>query len=58
MFKEYNIMYKIDFSHPASIYFVGIGGVSMSCLAELLADAGFTVSGSARARSPLTDTLE
>lgn len=58
MFKEYNIMYKIDFSHPASIYFVGIGGVSMSCLAELLADAGFTVSGSDRARSPLTDTLE
>lgn len=51
-------MYQIDFSHPASIYFVGIGGVSMSCLAELLADAGFTVSGSDRSHSVLTDTLE
>ncbi len=34
-------MYKIDFSNPSSIYFVGIGGISMSALAELLADAGF-----------------
>ena len=51
-------MYKIDFSHPSSVYFVGIGGVSMSCLAELLADAGFTVSGSDRAHSALTDALE
>ncbi len=30
-------MYKIDFSNPSSIYFVGIGGISMSTLAELLA---------------------
>lgn len=51
-------MYKIDFSHPSSVYFVGIGGVSMSCLAELLADAGFTVSGSDRTPSTLTETLE
>lgn len=51
-------MYKIDFSRPSSIYFVGIGGVSMSALAELLADAGFQVSGSDRARSALTDVLE
>ncbi len=51
-------MYNIDFSHPISIYFVGIGGISMSCLAELLADAGFQVSGSDRARNPLTEVLE
>lgn len=51
-------MYQIDFSHPSSVYFVGIGGVSMSALAELLADAGFQVSGSDRSRSPLTDVLE
>ena len=51
-------MYQIDFSSPSSIYFAGIGGVSMSALAELLADAGFRVSGSDRARSALTDALE
>lgn len=50
-------MYQIDYTHPSSIYFSGIGGISMCCLAELLADAGFTVSGSDRASSPLTDTL-
>ena len=51
-------MYKIDFSNPSSIYFVGIGGVSMCGLAELLAYAGFKVSGSDRAPSPLTRHLE
>lgn len=51
-------MYQIDFSTPSSIYFVGIGGVSMCGLAELLADAGFQVSGSDRAHSALTDVLE
>lgn len=51
-------MYKIDFSHPSSIYFVGIGGISMSGLAEILAEAGFHVSGSDRQKSPLTESLE
>lgn len=51
-------MYKIDFSHPCSLYFVGIGGISMSALAQLLADAGFRVSGSDRAPSDLTRKLE
>ena len=32
-------MYQIDLTKPISIYFVGIGGVSMSGLAEILADA-------------------
>lgn len=50
-------MYQINFSHPSSVYFVGIGGISMSGLAEILADAGFTVSGSDRSRSALTDML-
>lgn len=50
-------MYKIDFTHPSSIHFVGIGGISMSGLAEILADAGFKVSGSENSRSPLTDRL-
>lgn len=51
-------MYKIDFKHPCKVYFVGIGGVSMSGLAEILADAGFQVSGSDRAKSTLTEHLE
>ena len=51
-------MYKIDFSHPCHIYFVGIGGISMSGLAEILADAGFRVSGSDRQKSDLTKRLE
>ena len=50
-------MYKIDFNHPSSIYFVGIGGISMSGLAEILADAGFRVSGSDRVKSALTENL-
>lgn len=51
-------MYKIDFSHPSSIYFVGIGGISMSGLAEILLKEGFTVSGSDNKASDLTVRLE
>ncbi len=51
-------MYKIDFNHPVSVYFVGIGGISMSGLAEILAAQGFRVSGSDRSRSAVTDMLE
>ncbi len=51
-------MYQIDFSHPSSLYFVGIGGISMSGLAQILADAGFRVSGSDRTKSELTGHLE
>lgn len=51
-------MYKIDFNHPIHIYFVGIGGISMSGLAEILANAGFTVSGSDWKASAITEKLE
>ena len=51
-------MYQIDFSHPVHIYFVGIGGISMSGLAEVLSEAGFKVSGSDRQPSALTQALE
>lgn len=50
-------MYQIDFNHPVHVYFVGIGGISMSGLAEILKNAGFRVSGSDRSASELTDTL-
>lgn len=51
-------MYKIDFNSPCHIYFVGIGGISMSGLAELLFREGFNVSGSDRNSSDLTRALE
>ena len=51
-------MYTIDFNHPVSIYFVGIGGISMSGLAEILDNAGFRVSGSDVRQSAVTAMLE
>ncbi len=51
-------MYQIDFNHPCHIYFVGIGGISMSGLAEILKDAGFSVSGSDSKHSEITTGLE
>ena len=51
-------MYQIDFQHPIHIYFIGIGGISMSGLAEILLDEGFRVSGSDIRPSALTQSLE
>ena len=51
-------MYQIDFTKPIWVHFIGIGGISMSGLAEILISRGFSVSGSDRARSPLTQALE
>ena len=51
-------MYQIDFKNPISIYFVGIGGISMSGLAEVLHQAGFRVSGSDWHASAITQALE
>lgn len=51
-------MYKLDFNNPISIYFIGIGGISMSGLAQILHNAGFTVSGSDWHASAITETLE
>ncbi len=51
-------MFTIDMKNPCHIYFIGIGGISMSGLAELLKDAGFTVSGSDWHASPITKALE
>ena len=51
-------MYHVDFNHPIHVYFIGIGGISMSGLAEILLSEGFTVSGSDWNRSPLTALLE
>ena len=51
-------MYQIDFNCPQKIYFIGIGGISMSGLAEILFDEGFQVMGSDMKKSELTDRLE
>ncbi len=51
-------MYKIDFLNPIHIYFIGIGGISMSGLAEVVLKEGFKVSGSDNRASDLTDRLE
>lgn len=51
-------MYKIDFNKPEHIHFIGIGGISMSGLAEILLGAGFSVSGSDARQSDLTLHLE
>ena len=39
------------------VHFVGIGGIGMSGIAELLANLGYTVSGSDEKRSVVTDRL-
>ena len=50
-------MYQINFKEPIHVYFMGIGGISMSGLAEILLDAGFPISGSDAKKSPLTEHL-
>lgn len=50
-------MYTVDFTKPIHIHFIGIGGISMSGLAEILLKENFTVSGSDARENPLTDHL-
>ena len=50
-------MYKIDFQCPVHVHFIGIGGISMSGLAEILLKEHFTVTGSDSKESPLTRHL-
>ena len=50
-------MYIIDFQKPVHIHFIGIGGISMSGLAEILLDRSFTVSGSDMKKSDITEHL-
>lgn len=40
------------------VHFIGIGGIGMSALAQMLAEQGVVVSGSDRAASPVTELLE
>jgi UDP-N-acetylmuramate--alanine ligase len=45
------------FGRTRRVHFVGIGGIGMSGIAELLANLGYSVSGSDARRSDLTDRL-
>lgn len=51
-------MYQVNFQNPVHVYFIGIGGISMSGLAEILLSEGFRVSGSDSRKSDLTLRLE
>ncbi len=55
--KRGRTMYQIHFNQPIHIYFMGIGGISMSGLAEILLQENFRISGSDREQSKLTDSL-
>lgn len=51
-------MYNLDFDTPAKLHFAGIGGISMSALAEIMLSRGFTITGSDRDSSNITKHLE
>lgn len=47
-----------ELKEDAHIHFIGIGGISMSGIAQVMIQKGFKVSGSDRAKSHITDKLE
>ena len=51
-------MYKINFEQPVHVHFIGIGGISLSGLAEILLKEGFAISGSDNKESALTSHLK
>ncbi len=50
-------MYQINFKKPIHVHFIGIGGISMSGLAEILLKEGFQISGSDAKKSDIIDNL-
>lgn len=50
-------MYQIDFKKPIHVHFIGIGGISMSGLAEILLKEDFKISGSDAKSSDIVDNL-
>ena len=50
-------MYQVDFHKPPHLHFIGIGGISMSGLAEILLQEGFRISGSDSQDTDLTKKL-
>lgn len=60
IFKEEILKYKktLFLEKGKSIYMIGIGGISMSGIADILVSMGYKVSGSDRVSSSITDKLE
>ena len=61
IFKErisINNLPDINFDNVNKVHFIGIGGISMSGLAEILLSKGYSVSGSDTTPSELTKRLE
>ncbi len=50
-------MYQLDFNNPIHVHFIGIGGISMSGLAEILLKENFKISGSDAKSSDIIDNL-
>lgn len=50
-------MFEIDLQTPCTIYFIGIGGISMSGFARLFHENGFSVKGSDSQESKITKQL-
>src|SRR5262245_13267503 len=48
---------QIHLGRTRRVHFVGIGGIGMSGIAELLTNLGYSVSGSDAKRSDITDRL-
>jgi UDP-N-acetylmuramate--alanine ligase len=57
LWKKDNLMYQIDFNQPIHVHFIGIGGISMSGLAEILLKEHFTITGSDSKPSEIVDNL-
>ncbi len=51
------MMFTVDFDHPMWVHFMGIGGISMSSLAQYLLSRGFKVTGSDKQESKNTRRL-
>ncbi|MCL2285167.1 MAG: UDP-N-acetylmuramate--L-alanine ligase [Firmicutes bacterium] len=51
-------MKKINLGNAKKVHFIGIGGISMSGLAEILMQDGYEVTGSDSAQSHITDHLQ
>lgn len=53
------IMNHFDFTHDIKhIHFIGIGGISMSAIAEVLLNLGYTITGSDMNHSKIIDKLK
>jgi len=50
-------MGRVVLGKTRKVHFVGVGGIGMSGIAELLANLGYAVSGSDEKRSAVTDRL-